>query len=225
MRAPSFRASPQRHVVMVPTTMAPAMTPAPVLASARVPVPAIPPLDGTWSSGRAWGAASNLRRCCGAFWASGSPPASWIGWSRPCGSRGRPSPSRARGRPPEFPASHPRTGGGNIEVYRMRREIIVNSSLVETRVAVIEDGTLVELLIDNTHTQSLAGNIYNGRVLKILPGMQAAFVDIGLARDAFLYVRDIYEDMEIYENLLALEEEDIPEEPVDVDVPPRPAGR
>ncbi len=86
----------------------------------------------------------------------------------------------------------------------MKREIIINSSLVETRVAVIEDGTLVELLIDNTHTQSLAGNIYKGRVLKILPGMQAAFVDIGLARDAFLYVRDIYEEMEDYEHLLTL---------------------
>jgi ribonuclease G len=89
------------------------------------------------------------------------------------------------------------------EVCHMKREIVVNSSLVETRVSVIEDGTLVELLIDNTHTQSLAGNIYKGRVLKILPGMQAAFVDIGLARDAFLYVRDIWEEMEDYEDLLA----------------------
>ncbi|MBI2457430.1 MAG: Rne/Rng family ribonuclease, partial [candidate division NC10 bacterium] len=88
----------------------------------------------------------------------------------------------------------------------MKREIIVNSSLVETRVAVVEDGTLVELLIDNSHSQSLAGNIYKGRVLKILPGMQAAFVDIGLARDAFLYVRDIYEEMEDYEQLLTLGE-------------------
>jgi ribonuclease G len=107
----------------------------------------------------------------------------------------------------------------------MKREIVVNSSLVETRVAVIEDGTLVELLIDDSHTQSLAGNIYKGRVLKILPGMQAAFVDIGLARDAFLYVRDIYEDMETYETLLAMEEEEDAEELVDVDVPPRRAGR
>jgi ribonuclease G len=90
-----------------------------------------------------------------------------------------------------------------VEVPRMKREIIVNSSLVETRVAVIEDGTLVEILIDDSHTQNLAGNIYKGRVLKILPGMQAAFVDIGLARDGFLYVRDIYEDVESYEDLLA----------------------
>ena len=93
----------------------------------------------------------------------------------------------------------------------MKREIVVNSSLVETRVAVIEDGTLVEILIDDSHTQNLAGNIYKGRVLKILPGMQAAFVDVGLARDAFLYVRDIYEDMESYEDLLSLAEEEEPE--------------
>ncbi len=86
----------------------------------------------------------------------------------------------------------------------MKREIVVNSSLVETRVAVVEDGTLVEILIDDSHTENLAGNIYKGRVLKILPGMQAAFVDVGLARDAFLYVRDIYEDMESYEDLLGL---------------------
>src|SRR5574337_1926487 len=103
----------------------------------------------------------------------------------------------------------------------MRREIVVNSSLVETRVAVIEDGTLVELLIDNTHTQSLAGNIYKGRVLKILPGMQAAFVDLGLAKDAFLYVRDICEDVEEYEQLLTIGEEGEPEEPAAEE--PRPS--
>jgi ribonuclease G len=97
----------------------------------------------------------------------------------------------------------------------MKREIIVNSSLVETRVAVVEDGTLVELLIDDAHTQSLAGNIYKGRVLKILPGMQAAFVDIGLARDAFLYVRDIYEDMETFEELLPPEDDEEPAEAAD----------
>jgi len=106
----------------------------------------------------------------------------------------------------------------------MKREIVVNSSLVETRVAVIEDGTLVELLIDDSHTQNLAGNIYKGRVLKILPGMQAAFVDIGLARDAFLYVRDIYEEMETYEDLLTLTEE-AEAEPIDELMPPAPRAR
>ena len=87
----------------------------------------------------------------------------------------------------------------------MKREIIVNSSVVETRVAVLEDGVLVELLIDDSKNKSIAGNIYKGRILKILPGMQAAFVDLGLAKDAFLYVRDIFEDLEEYERLLNLE--------------------
>jgi ribonuclease G len=89
----------------------------------------------------------------------------------------------------------------------MKREIIVNSSMVETRVAVLEDGVLVELLIDDSKNKSVAGNIYKGRVLKILPGMQAAFVDLGLAKDAFLYVRDIFEDLEEYERLLNLGED------------------
>ncbi len=94
----------------------------------------------------------------------------------------------------------------------MKREIIVNSSIVETRVAVLEDGVLVELLIDDSKNKSIAGNIYKGRVLKILPGMQAAFVDLGLAKDAFLYVRDIFEDVEELEQLLTIGEEGEPAE-------------
>jgi len=103
----------------------------------------------------------------------------------------------------------------------MKREIIVNSSMVETRVAVLEDGVLVELLIDDSKNKSIAGNIYKGRVLKILPGMQAAFVDLGLAKDAFLYVRDIFEDLEEYERLLNLGEEGEPGEPLPEE--PRPS--
>jgi len=89
----------------------------------------------------------------------------------------------------------------------MKREIIVNSSMVETRVAVLEDGQLVELMIGDARIEGLAGNIYKGRVLKILPGMQAAFVDIGLNKDAFLYVRDIYEDLEEFERFFAAGED------------------
>jgi ribonuclease G len=88
----------------------------------------------------------------------------------------------------------------------MKREIIVNASMTQTRVAILEDGHLVELMIDDVKSRSVAGNIYKGRVLKILPGMQAAFVDIGLNKDAFLYVRDIFEDVEEYEQLLVLGE-------------------
>ncbi len=96
----------------------------------------------------------------------------------------------------------------------MKREIIVNSSMVETRVAVLEDGQLAELMIGDTKKEGLAGNIYKGKVLKILPGMQAAFVDIGLNKDAFLYVRDIYEDFEEYERILTAGEESEGEERV-----------
>lgn len=102
----------------------------------------------------------------------------------------------------------------------MKREIIVNSSLVETRVAVLEDGALVELLIDDSKNKNIAGNIYKGKVKRILPGMQAAFVDIGLSKDAFLYVRDIYEEMEMYERLIGLEEPESEEEPEPIKTKP-----
>lgn len=88
----------------------------------------------------------------------------------------------------------------------MKREIIIDASLVDTRVAVVEDGALMEFLFESSRSRGIAGNIYKGRVLKILPGMQAAFVDIGLSKDAFLYVRDVYEDLEEYERLLSLVE-------------------
>ena len=109
-----------------------------------------------------------------------------------------------------------------VFILSMKREIIINASLVDTRVAVLEDGAPVEYLFENAKSRGIAGNIYKGRVLKILPGMQAAFVDIGLSKDAFLYVRDVYEDLEEYERLLSLvdpeaslaeEEEVVPRRP------------
>ena len=73
-------------------------------------------------------------------------------------------------------------------------EIICESTGRETRVAIMEDGNLAELLIDRGVNRGYVGNIYKGRVVRVLPGMQAAFVDIGLERAAFLYVGDIYRD-------------------------------
>jgi ribonuclease G len=73
----------------------------------------------------------------------------------------------------------------------MTREIIVNVDSLETRVACLEDGVLVELYIERNSSRSVVGNIYKGKVTNVLPGMQAAFVDIGLERNAFLYVDDI----------------------------------
>jgi len=72
----------------------------------------------------------------------------------------------------------------------MRKEILVTVDIDQTRAAVLEDGQLVELYIEQSVHQRIVGNIYKGKVENVLPGMQAAFVDIGLERNAFLYVDD-----------------------------------
>jgi ribonuclease G len=76
----------------------------------------------------------------------------------------------------------------------MSNEIVINSTLTETRVALIENDVVVELFIERKKDRSIVGNIYRGKVVRVLPGMQAAFVDIGLERAAFLYVTDVYDD-------------------------------
>ena len=73
----------------------------------------------------------------------------------------------------------------------MSAELLVNVTPRETRVALIESGALQEIFIERTHRRGLVGNIYKGRVCRVLPGMQAAFVDIGLDRAAFLHASDI----------------------------------
>jgi ribonuclease G len=73
----------------------------------------------------------------------------------------------------------------------LRKELLVNATPPETRVAILEDGRTVEVLHERRGRQGLVGNIYLGRVHRVLPGMQAAFVSIGLERDAFLYVEDV----------------------------------
>ena len=79
----------------------------------------------------------------------------------------------------------------------MGGEIVINSTLEETRVALLEAGNhLAELYIERAKDASLVGNIYNGKIVKILPGMQSAFVDIGLERAAFLHVADVSSGMD-----------------------------
>lgn len=73
----------------------------------------------------------------------------------------------------------------------MSDEILINITPPETRVAIVENGVLQELLIERSRRRGLVGNIYKGRVCRVLPGMQAAFVDIGLERAAFLHVSDL----------------------------------
>ena len=75
----------------------------------------------------------------------------------------------------------------------MSEEVLINVTPQETRVAVIEKGVVQELLVERTASRGLVGNIYMGRVARVLPGMQSAFVEIGLERAAFLHVADIFE--------------------------------
>lgn len=84
----------------------------------------------------------------------------------------------------------------------MSNELIINATNYETRVALLENGVVSELLIERSRDLGILGNIYKGRVVKILPGMQAAFVDIGLERTAFLYVTDVREGVEEYEAMM-----------------------
>jgi ribonuclease G len=75
----------------------------------------------------------------------------------------------------------------------MAKEICISSTPHETRLAILEDDQLAEIYYERENEYTLAGSIYNGRVTRVLPGMQSAFVDVGLERDAFLYVTDFME--------------------------------
>ena len=78
----------------------------------------------------------------------------------------------------------------------MAKEICVSSTPHETRLAILEDEQLTEVYYERENEYTLAGSIYKGRVTRVLPGMQSAFVDLGLERDAFLYVTDFLEEQE-----------------------------
>src|SRR5579872_5499653 len=75
----------------------------------------------------------------------------------------------------------------------MNKELFVSSTPHETKVGLVEDDLLAEVYLERENEYTLAGSIYKGRVTRVLPGMQSAFVDIGLERDAFLYVSDFME--------------------------------
>ena len=76
----------------------------------------------------------------------------------------------------------------------MRREIIINASPSETRIAILEDKELVEVMVERPEAVRRVGDIYKGRVNAVLPGMQAAFVDLGLEKSAFLHASDLMPD-------------------------------
>jgi len=82
----------------------------------------------------------------------------------------------------------------------MREELLINATPRETRVAVIENGVVQELILERASRRGLVGNIYRGKVVRVLPGMQSAFVDIGIERAAFLHLNDLISKSETDEN-------------------------
>ncbi|HEY0591299.1 MAG TPA: Rne/Rng family ribonuclease [Thermoanaerobaculia bacterium] len=101
----------------------------------------------------------------------------------------------------------------------MSREIVINTTRHESRIAVLDEGQVVELWVERTRQRTIVGNIYKGRVTKVLPGMQSAFVDLGLERDAFLYVSDVMEEFEEYDTEAS---EELHFDDTVVPPPPRP---
>src|SRR3954469_3100235 len=91
----------------------------------------------------------------------------------------------------------------------MSKELVISANRHETRVALVEEEQVVEVYHQRENEYSLAGSIHKGRVTRVLPGMQSAFVDIGLDRDAFLYVSDFFEDNEEYDKIVTSVEEKI----------------
>ncbi|MBI4561479.1 MAG: S1 RNA-binding domain-containing protein, partial [Candidatus Rokubacteria bacterium] len=90
----------------------------------------------------------------------------------------------------------------------MGKRIVVNKGVTETRVAIQEGNLLTGLLVERARQRSIVGNVYKGIVTNVLPGMQAAFVDVGLAKDGFLYAGDYTANLGDYERLVLSEGEE-----------------
>src|SRR5580704_16272212 len=83
----------------------------------------------------------------------------------------------------------------------MTKEMIISSNGHETMVAILEDDLVAEIFVERERQRGVVGNVYKGRVSKVLPGMQSSFIDIGLERDGFLYVADVIDTLEEFEKL------------------------
>src|SRR5918996_4223817 len=80
----------------------------------------------------------------------------------------------------------------------MTKEMIISSNGHETRVSILEDDLVAEIFVERERNRGVVGNVYKGRVSKVLPGMQSAFIDLGLERDGFLYVSDVLSTEEAF---------------------------
>jgi ribonuclease G len=97
----------------------------------------------------------------------------------------------------------------------VKREIVINASTLEVRVGLLEDGVLTEFHLERNERQGLVGNLYKGKVTRVLPGMQAAFVDIGLEKAGFLHVSDFHTGVEGFGSAAeVIGEEDVETEPI-----------
>src|SRR4030095_7117974 len=89
----------------------------------------------------------------------------------------------------------------------MNKEMIVSTNGHETMVAILEEDQVAEVFVERERHRGVVGNVYKGRVSKVLPGMQSSFIDLGLERDGFLYVADVIDTMEEFDKLEADEDE------------------
>src|ERR1700738_805502 len=90
----------------------------------------------------------------------------------------------------------------------MTKEMIISSNGHETMVAILEDDLVAEIFVERERQRGVVGNVYKGRVSKVLPGMQSSFIDIGLERDGFLYVADVIDTMEEFDKLDSADKDD-----------------
>jgi ribonuclease G len=104
-----------------------------------------------------------------------------------------------------------------VDFSGMKKEIIINGAANETRIAITEDGRLAELFVENPNKERMIGDIYLGRVAKVMPGIKAAFIDLGLGQDGFLHFSDIGSRFEEYQTMLGDDEEEEEEEKVVVE--------
>ncbi|MFO7448445.1 MAG: Rne/Rng family ribonuclease [Ignavibacteriaceae bacterium] len=106
----------------------------------------------------------------------------------------------------------------------MIKEIIINSTTTQTRVAITEDGNLADFFVDYPENRRMVGDIYLGKVARVLPGIKAAFVDIGMKHDAFLHFSDIGESTQRFSDMLGEDDSDVDEEDED-EKDPGPSGQ
>src|SRR6476469_5923751 len=90
----------------------------------------------------------------------------------------------------------------------MNKEMIVSSNGHETMVAILEDDLVAEVFVERERQRGVVGNVYHGRVSKVLPGMQSSCIDLGLERDGFLYVSEVNDTLDEFDKLSGDDDDD-----------------